>query len=73
MIGVFCKICNKPITDSNYAKDPYDGTSLYWADPKINPHTEVKVDFCGAKCSTEWHLKQVVARDGEVGQSQSQP
>lgn len=59
--GVRCHVCGMALENSKYAKDPR-GDSLYWADPKINQFTDVKLDFCGPQHSSEWHIGQIEAR-----------
>lgn len=68
MLPRFCKVCGKVETDPTYLKDPDVGGSMYWANPKNSPYTDIVVNFCGVQCSVSWHLERVAARDGEVGQ-----
>jgi hypothetical protein len=48
------------LENSNYLKSE-SGNGLYWADPKINKFTEVRLDFCSAEHSTKWHIEQIEA------------
>lgn len=59
--GTRCKVCGMALENSNYLKDER-GNGLYWANPKISKFTDVRVDFCSAAHSTQWHLEQVEAR-----------
>lgn len=58
--GVRCGVCGMALENANYQKDDYD-RSLYWADPKINQFTDVRVDFCGPQHSSKWHIEKIEA------------
>lgn len=59
--GPKCHVCGMLIANSEYRKDDH-GFSLYWANPKICEFTEVRLDFCGPICSTQWWGEQIEAR-----------
>lgn len=72
MFGIQCAVCGLPISDAKYRKGSM-GESLYWANPKISDLTDEVVNFCGPEHATKWYGEKMAARNGENGQSQSQP
>jgi hypothetical protein len=49
------------LNDDKFLKGEH-GEPLYWANPKINPYTVVRLDFCSAEHSTKWMVEQIEAR-----------
>lgn len=52
--GIKCGVCGMAFENKAYAKGQH-GEEVYWADPKLSPYTDVRVDFCGVMHSFEWH------------------
>jgi len=58
--GIRCAVCGMALENDKYTKD-IDGESIYWANPKLTPHTDVVLNFCGAIHSYEWYKSKVEA------------
>ena len=55
-----CAKCGKLRNDVTYNKDSR-GESLYWLAPPLCKFTNVRVEFCGPKCSLDWTLEKTKA------------
>lgn len=58
--GVRCGVCGMAFEHKDYSKGQH-GEAIYWADPALSPHTDVKVNFCGVMHSFEWHKAKMGA------------
>lgn len=58
--GIRCGVCGIAFENKDYTKGQH-GEAVYWADPKLSPYTDVKVNFCGPQHSFEWHREKMEA------------
>lgn len=58
--GIRCHNCGMALENDRYVKDEKGG-SMYWINPAICHLTNVRLNFCGPGCSTEWHEKELAA------------
>jgi len=58
--GIRCHVCGMALENPKYHK-MIDGEGYYWANPKLSPYTEVRLDFCSAVHSTQWTVEQIEA------------
>ena len=62
-----CAVCGMKSQDIRFVKDLEAGGAKYWANPKLFPTIDERVDFCGPDHATEWFVKRTaVARNGEA-------
>jgi len=64
--GVRCHGCGMALENPHYRRDEND-EGLYWADPKINPLTDVRLDFCGVLHYHEWYVAALDKDPPEAG------
>lgn len=57
--GIRCGVCGMALENPEYRKERGEG--IYYADPRLSPHTDVRVDFCGPLHSYEWHKGKMEA------------
>lgn len=58
LTGIRCGVCGMAFENKDYTKGQH-GEEVYWADPKMSKLTDVRVDFCGALHSHQWHKERM--------------